>query len=109
MNTTTFKINWDCLSRVFIGALFIFAGVAKIMDFNGVTGYIDSVIRTGSLTPVITAGVIFVEVIVAAAYVWGKFRKDLAAYILIGFTALATILFHSDFTMAKYNKPGPGL
>ena len=96
-NTTTFKISWDALSRLFIGALFIFAGVGKIMSFAGTTGYIDSVLHTGSLTPVITAITVFIEIVVAAVYVWGKYKKDWCGYILIAFTALATVFFHSDF------------
>ena len=96
MNTTTLKINWDVISRIFIGALFVFAGFGKIMSFEDTTGYINSVLNTGSLTPAITAAVIFIEIVVAAGYMYGRFKKDICAYILIAFTALATILFHSN-------------
>ncbi len=96
MHTTTFKINWDILSRVFIATLFVFAGWNKLMDFQRVTGYIDSVLHTGSITPAITAVVIFIEIVVAILYVFGKFKKDICTYILITFTVLATVLFHTN-------------
>jgi putative oxidoreductase len=97
MNTTTFRINWDTVSRLFIGALFIFAGVDKLRTFEATSGYIDSVLGTGSATPVVTGLVIFVEIVVAAVYIWGKYKRDTCAYILIAFTALATVIFHNNF------------
>lgn len=98
MHTTTFKINWDTLSRVFIGILFVYSGWIKIQSFQATTGYIDSVLKTGSITPAITSAAIFVEVVIGLLYMWGKFRKDLMAYILISFVALATIFFHSNLS-----------
>lgn len=97
MNTTTFRINWDFVSRLFIGALFIFAGVDKLRTFEATSGYINDVLGTGAVTPIVTGLTIFIEVIVAAAYIWGKWRRDTCAYILIAFTALATVLFHNNF------------
>lgn len=97
MNTTTFKINWDFVSRLFIGALFIFAGIDKLRTFEATSGYIDSVLGTGSITPVVLGLTIFIEVVVAAVYVWGGYKRDLCAYTLVAFTALATILFHNNF------------
>ena len=98
MNKTTFVIDWDIMSRVFIAILFIFAGVMKILSFTDTTNYIDSVLKTGSLTPAITVIVIVIEIGVAGLYALGKYNRDICAYILIGFTALATIFFHSDFS-----------
>jgi putative oxidoreductase len=97
MNTTTFRINWDLVSRLFIGALFIFAGVDKLRTFESTGGYIDSVLGTGAMTPVVTGLTIFIEIVVAAVYIWGKYKRDTCAYILIAFTALATVLFHNNF------------
>lgn len=97
MNTTTFKINWDFVSRLFIGALFIFAGVDKLRTFEATSGYMDSVLGTGAMTPVVLGLTIFIEVVISALYIWGKWRRDMLVYVLIGFTALATILFHNNF------------
>jgi putative oxidoreductase len=98
MHTTTFKINWDMLSRIFIAALFVFAGYGKLMTFEATTSYIGSVLKTGMITPAITALVIFIEIVVAIVYAYGKYKKDIMAYILIAFTVLATIFFHSDMS-----------
>jgi putative oxidoreductase len=99
MHTSTFKINWDTLSRVFIAILFVFAGWGKLNSFEGTTGYIASTLKTGQITPAITALVIFIEIVVALVYAYGKYKKDVMAYILIAFTVLATIFFHSDLSV----------
>jgi putative oxidoreductase len=96
MHTSTFKINWDTLSRVFIATLFVFSGWGKLMNFQSVTNFIDSVLHTGSITPAITATVIFVEIVVAILYAYGKYKKDICGYVLVTFTVLATVLFHTN-------------
>ncbi len=99
MHTTTFRINWDTLSRIFIAVLFIFAGWGKLMTFEATTSYIASVLKTGQVTPIITALVIFIEIVIALIYAYGKYKKDVMAYILIAFTVLTTIFFHSDLSV----------
>lgn len=99
MHTTTFKINWDTLSRIFIATLFVFAGYGKLMTFEASTSYIASVLKTGAVTPLITAIVIFIEIAIAIIYAYGKYKKDVMAYILIAFTVIATIFFHSDLSV----------
>jgi putative oxidoreductase len=98
MHTTTLKINWDTFSRVLIALVFVYEGWGRLMTFSGTSGYIDSVMNTGSLTPAITAIIVFIEIVVAILYAWGKWKRDLMAYILITFTALTTIFFQSDFS-----------
>ena len=92
------RINWDTLSRIFIGVLFVYAGIGKLMNFGGTNTYINSVLNTGAITPIVTLIVIFIEIVVATVYILGKYKKDTSAYILICFTALATLLFHSDMS-----------
>ena len=75
-----FKINWDTLSRLFIGALFVSAGFGKLTGFAGTTAYINSVLNTGSMSFIITSVVIFIEIVVASVYVYGKYKKDTAGY-----------------------------
>lgn len=95
MNTTTIKINWDFVSRLFIGLLFILAGIQKALNFNLVTdNAIAPVLKTGSLSPVITAVVIFIEIFVTLAYIFSKKYKDHAGYTLIFFTVIVTIFYH---------------
>lgn len=98
MNTTTLKINWDFVSRLFLGLLFIVAGLGKMMNFTGTGMFINSVMHTGSLTTVVTALTIVIEVAVAGLFIFGKYKKDCMAYILIGFTVLATIIFHNNIS-----------
>lgn len=98
MNTTTLKINWDFVSRLFLGLLFIVAGLGKMMNFTGTGMFINSVMHTGSLTTVVTALTIVIEVAVAGLFIFGKYRKDCMTYILIGFTALATVIFHNNIS-----------
>lgn len=98
MNTTTLKINWDFVSRLFLGLLFVVAGLGKMMNFTGTSMFIDSVMHTGVLTTLVTALTIAIEVIVAGLFIFGKYRKDCMAYILIAFTVLATIIFHNHIS-----------
>lgn len=95
MNTTTIRINWDFISRLFIGVLFILAGIQKALNFDLITeNAIAPVFKTGSLSPIVTAIAIFIEIVVAAVYIYGKKWKDCAAYTLIVFVAVATIFYH---------------
>jgi putative oxidoreductase len=96
MNTSTVKINWDFISRLFLGLLFILAGLGKAMSFAGTSMYINSVLHTGSITPIVTSLTIIIEIGVASLFVWGKYKKDIMNMILIAFVALTTILFHNN-------------
>lgn len=98
MNTTTLKINWDFVSRLFLGLLFIVAGLGKMMNFTGTGMFIDSVMHTGALTSLVMALTIAIEVGVAGLFIFGKYKKDSMTYILIGFTALATMIFHNHIS-----------
>ena len=87
--------NWGPLvARVFLSALFIFAGVGKITGFAGTVGYIASVgLPAPSLLAVLT---IIVEVGGGLMLLTG-FMGRIAAKLLFGFTLLATIFFHINF------------
>lgn len=98
--------NWyPTVGRVLLGLLFL-AGAFKFMSVAAVTGYIASV-------GLPFASVIFwlstlIEVGAALALVFG-FRTSLAAWTLLVYTGLATVLFHNNladqmqFTMALKN------
>lgn len=80
------------IGRVFIGLLFL-GGLFKFMSVSMVTGYIASV-------GIPMAGVVFwistcVEVGSALALIFG-FKTRIAAWILLVYTFLATILFHNN-------------
>lgn len=90
------KINYALISRALIALLFVVAGYQKLMDFAGTSGYIGSL--GIPMSAIAAAIVIFIEIVVALAYAWG-YRICATGYILIGFTALTTILVHRDFSV----------
>lgn len=92
------KINYALISRILIALLFVVAGVQKLMGFEGVSGYIGSL---GVPLPMIaTILVIIVEVPIALAFAYG-YRICATGCILIGFTIIATLLAHRDFSVAN--------
>lgn len=90
------KLNYALISRSLIAFLFVVAGYQKLVQFAGISGFLGSL---GFPMPaVVTAIVIFIEIVVAIAYAWG-YRVCLTGGILIAFTALATILVHRDIAV----------
>lgn len=92
------KINYALISRSLIALLFVVAGVQKLMGFEGVSGYIGSLLGVSSpaLATIVTALVIVVEIPVALAFAWG-YRLCTTGAILLGFTVIATILAHNPW------------
>jgi putative oxidoreductase len=87
------KINFTCISRSLIALLFVLAGVQKLMNFVGTSGFLGSL---GVPLPIlVTALVIIVEIPVALLFAYGYKIKE-TGYTLIGFTVLATLLVHKD-------------
>jgi putative oxidoreductase len=92
-------INNPMLHRGLIALLFIVAGFGKITGFEGTTGYVTSLLPMfSSLAMLITAAVIFIEIVVAAVWVWGGYKKDEMGWVLIAFTAIATLLVHNNIS-----------
>lgn len=100
MQSNTLKINFDFLSRLFIGLLFITSGASKINNFQATSDYINSYLHTGPFTIYILTLVIFVEIFASLVYIYGKAYKDLAGYALITFIALTIVLIHNDYNEA---------
>lgn len=89
------KINYALVSRSLLALLFVFAGVGKIMEFAKTVGYIGSL---GVPLPMIaTILVIIIEVPVALMFAYGYKTRE-TGFALIGFTILATLLAHRDFS-----------
>lgn len=89
---------YGLVSRVLIALLFVVAGVMKVMGFAGTVGYVGSL---GVPLPVVaTLLVILVEIPVAIAFAWG-YKTCTMGWILVGFTALATLLAHRDFSQGQ--------
>ncbi len=87
------KINYALISRSLIALLFVVAGVQKLMNFSATSASIDSL--GVPLAPLATLIVIAIEIPVALAFAWG-YRTCIAGWILIGFTALVTVMVHGN-------------
>jgi len=82
------------LGRAMLAAIFIVAGFNKLGEaYAGTQAYMDSVGVPGLLLPAVIA----VEILGGIAILIG-FQTRIAAALLFGFTMLAALLFHSDFS-----------
>ena len=93
---TTLHNTGALTGRILLAALFIPAGISKIVGFEGTVGYIASVGLPLATLAAITA--IVVELIAGLALLVG-YRIKLAAVILAVFTLVATVLFHNFWAM----------
>lgn len=90
------KINYALVSRSLIALLFVFAGVEKLLNFNGTSGFVGTLpgLSIPILATIATAIVIVIEIPIALAFAWG-YKLCTTGTILIGFTVLVTILVHN--------------
>ena len=79
--------------RAMLSAMFIMAGISKIGGYDGTAAYMASYGLPGLLLPAVIA----LEIGGGLAILVGL-QTRLAALLLAGFTLLATIIFHSDFS-----------
>jgi len=93
---TTLHNTGALTGRILLAALFIPAGISKIVGFEDTVGYIASVGLPLATLAAITA--IVVELIAGLALLVG-YRIKLAAVILAVFTLVATVLFHNFWAM----------
>ena len=93
---TTLHNTGALTGRILLAALFIPAGISKIVGFEGTVGYIASVGLPLATVAAITA--IVVELIAGLALLVG-YRIKLSAVILAVFTLVATVLFHNFWAM----------
>ena len=82
----------ELLARVFLGHIFLLAGINKISGYEGTAGYMEAMGVPGGLLP----AVILLEIVGGLAVIVG-FKVRLASYALAGFTVVAAVLFHADF------------
>lgn len=88
---------YSLAARSLIALLFVVAGVQKAMNFEQTSGFIGTLVPA-SLADIVTALVIVIEVPIALAFAWG-WRTCATGSVLAGFTALATLLAHRDFSV----------
>ena len=82
------------IGRILLGALFVFAGLGKVMDPAGTAAYMEA----ESPFPGSLALAVGVFEIVAGLILASGFMTRLAAVVLAGFTALTIVLFHYQVT-----------
>jgi putative oxidoreductase len=88
---SNFQDIQNLVGRVFIAALFVPAGISKVMSFAGTVGYITSV---GMPLPELSAFLaILIEIISGVGIAIG-FQTQISALILAFFTLVASIIFH---------------
>jgi putative oxidoreductase len=97
------KINWDMTSRIFIALLFIVGGLGMLMNFAGTAGFIGS-LTVAALGSVLALIVIAIKLGGGLLFAYGKQYSQEAAYALIGFTVLATVLVHVPTMMSDQNQ-----
>ena len=81
------------LGRAMLAAIFIIAGIDKIGAYAGTQAYMESAGISGILLPAVIA----LEILGGIAILIG-FQTRIAAALLAGFTLLAAVIFHSDFS-----------
>ena len=82
------------IGRILLGALFVFAGLGKVIDPAGTAAYMEA----ESPFPGNLAFAVGVFEIVAGLILASGFMTRIASVALIGFTALATLFFHEKVT-----------
>ncbi len=93
MNKETINNVSTLVGRVLISVMFIMAGYSKIGGYEGTQGYMESVGVPGILLPAVIA----VELLGGIAVLVG-YQTKIAAFLLFGFTILAAVIFHNDFS-----------
>ncbi|MCA9460043.1 MAG: DoxX family protein [Nanoarchaeota archaeon] len=95
INLTIYENFSTLLGRVLIGGLFAFAGFGKISGFEGTAGWMASAgLPFASFLLILT---IILELGGGIALILG-YKTKLIAFLLAGFTLLATLLFHNNLS-----------
>ena len=79
------------LGRILLALMFVLAGLNKISGYSGVQGYMDSMGVPGALLPAVIA----LEILGGVLLMLGCHTR-LNAFLLAGFTIVATAIFHSN-------------
>ena len=80
------------VARIFLGHIFLLAGVSKIGGYEATQGYMDAMGVPGMLLPL----VILLEIGGGLAIIAG-WKTKWAAMALAGFSVVAAALFHNNF------------
>lgn len=86
---------YGLIARSLIALLFVVAGIQKLQDFAGFSGYLGSL---GVPAPsLVAAVVIFIEIVIALLFAYG-YKVKTTGYVLMAFTALTILVAHRDLS-----------
>jgi len=83
----------EVIGRIFLSALFLFNGIAKIFYYEGTIEYMENFGVPGYL--IIPA--IIIEILFPLLLIIG-YQTRLSAIVLASFTILLAVIFHTDFS-----------
>lgn len=83
------------LGRILLASIFIYAGLTKLLAFEGVVQYIES--KSLPYSSILAVLTIALELVAGALIVVG-YKAKVAAFALALFTLLAAVLFHNFWT-----------
>lgn len=81
------------VARLLLGHIFLLAGLSKITGYAGTQGYMESMGVPGVLLPLVIA----LEIGGGLAVILGFFTRW-AALLLAGFSLVAALIFHRNFS-----------
>jgi putative oxidoreductase len=83
----------EVIGRIFLSALFLFNGIAKIFYYEGTIEYMENFDIPGYLiTPAIIIEILFPILLIIG------YKTRLSAIVLALFTILLAVIFHTDFS-----------
>ena len=83
----------ELIGRIFLSALFLFNGIAKIFDDEGTIEYMENFEVPGYLI----SPAIIIEILFPILLIIG-YKTRLSAIVLASFTILLAVIFHTDFS-----------
>ena len=83
----------EVVGRIFLSALFLFNGIAKIFDYEGTIEYMENFEVPGYLI----SPAIIIEILFPILLIIG-YKTRLSAIVLASFTILLAVIFHTDFS-----------
>ena len=83
----------EVIGRIFLSALFLFNGIAKILYYEGTIEYMENISVPGYLIiPAIIIEILF-PILLTIGY-----KTRFSAIVLALFTILLAVIFHTDFS-----------
>lgn len=89
------------IGRVMLAAVFVTSGIDKISGFQGLVGAITS--KGLPMPEVFAVATIIIEVVIALMLVAG-WKARWAAFVLVVFTVIVTVLFHPFWAVPEAQK-----